>query len=378
MSAPRALLRIPLAAVLTLLLAGAASAEEEDDGAVTVLGTGPLRKSEAVVRGAIGRVTSHGLGVEVATFEVKEVLRGKASASVPIRLISNEPGYLARIPADAVLFLAATEGGSRSRVVASVGLLGEEGPARLAAVRRSLAIEALPAEERPAALRRACFEGLGAPDAWTRQNAGREVAHLAASLPGAFTEGDLRDLRRRASREGDRVLRPLLVEAAESLGAAAARGALSPSSSGDRISLRGAPALRALREGKEAKERAAAAEALGREGGAEAGSALLEAARRDPDSTVRAAAVEALGFAGAAAAIPELRSLAGTEPALARVALFALARIGTPEATAALREFRAALDPKARPDADTLRSLVDFLLSEDFRRQEDALRKLRD
>ncbi len=355
----------------------AASASDPDDGAVTVIGTGPLRKAKSVVRGTLERVSSPGLGVELASLRVEEVLWGERPATESVRLYSNEPGYLAGLSPSGVFFLDPLEGGGRFRAAAVVELAGPEGEARLAAVRRALAVEALPAGERPAALRRSCFESLGSADAWTRENAGREVAHLAALVPGAFSQDDLRDIRRLASREGDRVLRPLLVEAAETLAAAAARRALAPSAPGERVSLRGAPALRALREGKESKERAQAAEALGREGGAEAAAALLEALGRDADPAVRAACVEALGSAGAAAAVPDLRRICDAEPGLAREALFALARIGTP-AAAALREFRGGLDPEKRADAGTLRALVDFLLSDDFRRQEESLRRLRE
>ena len=461
-------LLLPSMALLALPCSASAfpsvPAPEEDDGAVTVLGTGVLRKSSSVVRATIERVSTLSLGIEVGTLRPREVLwgeeelRGDGAALHAVRLFSNEQGFLSRVSADAIFFLVPMEGADRYESAAIVDLSGAEGPARLDAVRRSLRIERLPASERAAALRRACFESLGAPDAWTRQNAGREIAHLAVLLPGTFSRADARDLRRLASREAETALRPLLVETAEVLGRAAARGELAPEDVGERVSLRGAPAHRALREGTTAKERLEALEEVRREGGAAAVAAIAECLLKDADPAVRGAAagaltgvagagstaaprgeggpvplvpggpippelagtnppapgastragsapeaprvavveallaslegekvpavraacVEGLGNAGAAGAVPLLRRLCEEERGLTREALFALARIGTPAATAALRDFRAGSALSARDDAAPLRTLVDFLLSDDFLKQEEALRRLRE
>jgi HEAT repeat protein len=128
--------------------------------------------------------------------------------------------------------------------------------------------------------------------------------------------------------------------------------------------------------------RAAAAEALGASGAegpsAGAGPALLRSLQSDADPAVRAAAAEALGTLRIEEAVPSLRAAARGEAATSRSALFALARI---RSGAALEALRAVRDEAGAPDAEAARErrdLVDFLLSEDFLRQEEALRRLRD
>jgi len=379
-----------------------------DDGAVTVIGTGVLRRARVVVRGVLEKVASLDLGVEMALVRVKETLWGDPPGRDRIRILSNEAGYFARVSPDAVFFLEPLEGGERFTCRAVVDGAGEEGTARLAAVRRSLGIERRPRGERAAALRAACFESLGAADRWTRQNAGREIAHLAEAVPGCFSDADLRDLRRAALRERDGVLRPLLVEAVEALSKAAEGGRLSPPDPGA-VTLRGAPLLRRLREDPDPAVRRRSAEAAGREG--EAGEAALgEALEKDADASVRTAAaealasagsaersapallrrakedgapevrnaaVEALGILGASGAVDALAALGRKDPVVARSALFALARIRTPEAVDALKGIRAGAADSGEAGAAEARDLVDFLLSEAFLKQEESLRKVR-
>ena len=195
-----------------------------DDGAVTVIGTGLLRRARVVVRGALEKVASLDMGVEMASVRVSETLWGRPPGREVLRILTSEKGFFAQVSPDAVFFLEPLEGGDRFSCVGIVDGGGAEGEARLAAMRRSLAVERRPREERAAALRAVCFESLGAPDAWTRRNAGREIVHLAGLLPGAFSVDDLRDLRRTGLRERDTVLRPLLVEAVEALARAAEAG----------------------------------------------------------------------------------------------------------------------------------------------------------
>jgi HEAT repeat protein len=375
---------------------------------VTVLGTDVLRRARVAVRGTLDKVTHVGVGVEVATVGVAETLWGTPPEGKRIRILSNEAGYFSRVAPEAIFFLEPLEPGDRYTCRAVIDGTGEEGAARLAAVRRSLDIERRPREERAAALRASCFESLGAPDAWTRRNAGREIAHLSGLRPGAFTAADLRDLRRAALRERDTALRPSLVAAVESLSRAAAEDRLAPPDAGA-VTLRGAPLLRRLREDPDPKARRQAAEAAGREGeageaalvesvekdadagvraaaaealgsagsAARSGPALLRRAKEDADPLVRAAAVESLGLLGAADAVGALGDLARGDAALARGALFALARIRTDGALEVLRALRAeAADGKA-PGAAASRDLVDFLLSADFVKQEESLKKVR-
>ncbi len=397
-----------------LLLASAPSALAEGgasapgDGAVTVLGTGPLRKARVVVRGVLEKVAALEFGVEVATIKVEETLWGESPGKDRIRILSNETGYFARVSPEAIYFVEPMEGGGRFTCHAVVDGVGAEGAARVAAVRRSLDIERRPAAERPAALRAACFESLGAPDSWTRQNAGRELAHLAEILPRAFSAEDLKDLRRAAQRERDSDLRRFLVATAQVLARAAEEGGLAPGD-GKTVTLRGAPLLRRLREDPDPKARraaaeaaagegeagnealaealekdadagvrTAAAEALGSGGSAAAGPVLLRRAKEDPDPGVRGAAVEALGILGVGSAVPRLLEIARSDPPVSRGALFALARIRTADAVEALKGVRVEAADSKDAGAREARELIDFLLSEDFLRQEEALKKIRD
>ncbi len=395
-------LRFP---ALLLAAAAALAAGPPDDGAVTVIGTNTLAKSQLVARGKLERVSALPFGLEMGTVKVEEVLWADRPGTKPdsVQVLSNEPGYFSSAKEESIWFLKRLEGRARYECAGIVDLGDRDGAARLAAVRRSLEIESLPAGLRAEALREACFEGLGAPDAWTRQNAGRELAHLAGLRPGAFTAADAGDVAERAMGEGDRILRPLLVEAAESLARAGARGELAPGE-GPRVSLGGAAAFRALREEKDPAKRAEAVAGVGAEPGAAADGALVgalredpapavrtaaaralstrpraaaataglvEALRRDGEPAVRAAAAEALGILGAAEGIRDLRAACGEAAPLGRAALFALGRIATPAAEEALKEFRATA-------AAEVGELVEFLLSADFRRQEEMLRRMRE
>ncbi len=404
-----------LAGALAVLLppgfrpvSGEGAAGDPGDGAVTVIGTGALRRSKVVVRGALEKVSSLDFGVEMAAVRVEETLWGDAPGKDRIRILSNESGYFSRVSPEAVFFLDPMEGGGRYTCCAVVDGAGSEGAARVAAVRRSLEIERRPRAERAPALRAACFESLGAADPWTRRNAGQEIAHLAEVQPRAFTAADFRDIRRAAFRERDSLLRPFLVEAAQTLAKAGDEGRLAPPDPGA-VTLRGAPLLRRLREDPDPKSRRQAAEAAAREGeageaalaeamekdadpgvraaaaealatagtAARAGPALLRRAKEDAEPAVRAAAVESLGVLAVDDAVVPLRDLARSDPAVARGALFALARIRTPGALEALRGIRAEAADSRAPGAAEARDLVDFLLSEDFLKQEDALRKIR-
>jgi hypothetical protein len=372
-----------------------------------VIGTGALRSADLVVRGEVERVSRVDVGVEMAVLRIRESLWGDAGRRDSIRVLTNEQGYFSRVSSDAIYFLKGLEGESRATCHGIVDLGGAEGPAKLAAVRRSLEVERRPAGERPAAVRALCFEGLGAPDAWTRGNAGRELAHLASLRPEALSEGDLLDLRRAAFRERDPVLRPFLVEAVDLLSRASAAGKL-PAGDPGAVSLRGAPLLRKLREDPDPAERRKAAEAVAREGAAGEG-ALLEALAKDPAPAVRAAAAEALGTSGTAAgageallrsaaedgdpavrnaavdalgalrlpaAVPALRGMA-RDPVVSRAALFALARVRTAPAREALADLRREAAAAGAEGTREFRELVDFLLSPDFEKQEEVLRRLR-
>ncbi len=400
----------------------ASDGTDPDPGAVSVLGRGVLGRTDLLVRARVERVSRLAAGTQLGVLAVEETLRGPPPQGA-VQVMTTEDGYFSRYPGEAVFFLRALRASRRYDCLAVMDLADADGAPRLLALRRVLEVEALPAERRAGALREVCFESLGARDAWTRRNAGRETAHLADTRPDAFTPEDLADLRRVAGREGDSVLRPLLVEAVASLHAASRRGRLGASQGGARTSLRGAPLLRVLRESADPAERRRAAEAVAAEEGAAAGDLLLGALASDPDAGVRGAVagalvrvgggprvseallralreewdagvrtavVEALGELGLADAVVPLSELARRDPSLERVCLFGLARIRTPAALDALRGFRApSPGPPGegagseaavlRAEADVARAaLVDFLLSDDFLRQEEILRRVRE
>ena len=374
-----------------------------DDGPVTLLGAEVVGKPRIVLRGSIDKIAGIGMGVDMATITVAETLWGTPPEGNRVRILCSETGFFARIHPTSAFILEPLEGGDRFSCVKVLDGGGAEGAARLAAVRRCLEVERRPKGERAALLRALCFEGLGAEDAWTRSNAARELAHFAAIRPGAFSPRDLEDLRRTARRSRETALRPYLVEAVTALTKAGEEGRLAPGDA-DAVTLAGAPLLRKLREDPDPKVRKAAAEAAARAGPAgegalmeamakdaaaavrvaaaealggagtpeRAGPALLERAKDDRDPAVRAAAIESLGLLRVEAAVVPLHDLVKAEPLLARPAAFALARIRSAAALESLRALRA----EAAAGGE-IRAAIDFLLSEDFVKQEEALRKVR-
>jgi hypothetical protein len=112
-----------------------------------------------------------------------------------------------------------------------------------------------------------------------------------------------------------------------------------------------------------------AAESSGSEPRAAVGAVLLERLAVEPDATVRGFVVRALGRLHVHGAVRSLGALATNDGELGREACFALARIRTPEALAAL-----AVDEGASAER---RELVEFLTSDAFLEQERRLERLR-
>lgn len=389
-----------------------ADGDGEDVRAVSVLGRGVLARTTLLVRGKVQRSGALGFGAEVGTVELLETLRGPAPGGATVQVLTSEKGYFRRYPGEAVFFLKPLSGGTRYEPVAVMDLADGAGEARLAALRRVLEVEALPEGERAGALRKVCLQGLQAEDAWTRRNAARELAHLTLVAPRVFTEPDFRDLARSASREEDPVLRPLLVEAADRLSAASRKGLLAapgkppPDASGD---ARREALLRVLRAGREASLRRDAARLLSEVDGEDVTGALAAALLKDQDAGVRqeaaiamaarpateaataafldclrletdgpvlGVAVEALGFLKAEKAVEPLVALARRDSSRRGLCLFALARIATPAARAAMDDMRRAAAGGTEDD-ERVRSLVRYLLSPEFEEQEKTLRRLR-
>ncbi|MHC4922735.1 MAG: HEAT repeat domain-containing protein [Planctomycetota bacterium] len=281
------------------LVAGSApsSVAAGDNDAVSVLGRGVLRKSKLVVRGTIDKRTELTMGVEMATLAVEEVMYGKVPKGERVQVLSNEAGYFDRVAGEVLFFLVAMENSRRFESGGMVFLSGEDGREKLAAIRRSLAVESLPAEKRARSWRLTCFEGLGAAKRWTRRNAARELAHLCAVRPDAFSSGDASEIKRKAARETDPVLRAFLIEAATDLFEAEEKNRLGPSDmDADRVSLKDAPLLRTLKEDPDPARRAAAARRLGEDGSTGSVKLLADALAADKDVSVRIAVVRALEF----------------------------------------------------------------------------------
>ena len=113
--------------------------------------------------------------------------------------------------------------------------------------------------------------------------------------------------------------------------------------------------------------REAAAAAAGEVGIADAVPRLVPLAATDRSPPVRRSCVMALGHLRAASAVGTLAGLAASDPEVGREAMFALARIRDAAAVAELRRLGASSGDAER------RKLVDFLLSDDFVRQERAM-----
>ena len=308
----------------------------------------------------------------------------KAGAASGVRLAKGEKA----------LFFLRRKGASYSLL----GLVPAADP--LYAVKRSrlrdiLRLEAIAALDLRATRARRFFTlGLESPNPWARGNSAREILALATRFPEIFTKEDATKLMKQLLVEREAPIRAALERAVRSIDPEAAlefatgaeereRKRLSKQLNIerqrlDRITLpqlraydvyrtarmygRAATGLMAVYlDDKQAIVRERAAHALAEFGGPSCRPALREALSRERDLKAASALIYACGIKSDSKAVGVVAQRL-QQPALERIAIHALARIGTAEARIAL------LRHKALRSGETVQ-LIDSLLREEFSRK---------
>lgn len=381
---------------------------------VTVMGENVLPKSDLVVRGHAVAEERLGFGAGISRFAVEEVVLGKEERKT-LLVLSTDAGFFGPGGAPTVAFLHRL-GDGRYEGVARVDLVGEEAEERLSALRRYLEIETTKdADEKRDALHDLLMEHLGSGRRFYVWSAARELAHFTKKNADRFSAEDAEAIRVRTVAAREPVLRSLLQTALANLGAersapeeAGPAGERVPvdrhgipapvefrkmsrawkegiESSADRLRLVRAVTARHIRyaesillaalSDEDADVREAAARGLGEglfESAAEPLRALLA---RERDKDVLRAAIGTLGYLKSEAALPTILELA-KDAELERSGAFAAARIGGPLARDWLATLRTLHAGDAAADRKMI-ALLDFLASENFARQEEALEKVR-
>jgi len=373
------------------------------DGPATTFGRALLAQADAVVRGTLTSVMTIGGGAEVGRLAATEWIRGlPTEEGAPATVLSEEIGVLPAAGRECVLVLRVLPASPNWGLVEVVPLDDDDGPDRLAALRKFLDIEEIPdAAPRLAALCAYLRGAVVSDHRFTRWNAAREYAALAREVPGALGAEDRAPLERARDHALEKSLRALLQTAIDACPGGSTRtptlAARPAAADGGDEELRSYAARYSAPGAPPASRRQAVIEAA--TGLGARGAPLFATALADPDATVREAAaasaaqfrvaslepkvasmlatdgsplvrralVVAAGRLRSAASVPSLALLAKEESPVARDAAFALARVRN---DAALKELRA-----QRADARTKDriELLDFLLSDAFLAQEHAL-----
>jgi hypothetical protein len=363
--------------------------------AVTHLGRTALPRCDLVVLGRVNRISPPIRGAEVAKVEVTEVLYPDPEPdSVTITVFGSRPGLLPPPGQSAIFLLALRPRSNNFDSVDVAPLEGDDGAARLATFRRYVEIESIEDEQgRVEALLRYLRRSVVGVERWSRWNAAREYAALSRVRPKALGPADAEALGTALRRARSPVLRDILQEAldvtgvrppaaprddahavlaqlqsrydAEDAGPDVRRAAVVDAAS--RCGKVARPLLdKALSdEAPEVREAAVAGAASVRL--EELGAPLARMLATEPSAGVRRSLVRALGHLREASAVPTLAGLAAEDGDFSREACFALARIRDEEAVRRLGELG------RRATTDERRELIDFLLSDAFEEQEEAL-----
>lgn len=373
---------------------------------VTHLGRQLLPKTDLIAKGEVDEASRVGAAGILVRFSVSEVLLGEEE-SERVLLISPDPFFFPEKRTPCVLFLRRL-GKARYEPVARVDLRGGVASTKLSTLKRYLEVEGM---EDAAAKRKAFHDVLmqhvASEDRFRIYSAARELAHFTEESREYFTGKDADIIEDRAAGTGDALLRDLLRTALVNLG----RGAPSPGRRGiargrtrDEAELRelskrwaerpdarrrlelirllcvrhlkraGPLLLSAVRD-QDPRVREMAARNLGEAGVTEAVEPLLALLSRERAKGVLRAAIHSLGILRHRPAFPTIITL-GEDPELLRAVAFAAARIGGDEAREFLEGLRAA-HGSASDRHRAIRTLVDFLLSEEFAKQEAAMAKIR-
>ncbi len=401
--------------IVLLILAGTVLAAGSLKDPVTYLGQTMLPKADIVVSGVVVRSNTLSTGATLTRFKVDEVLHGRERART-ILLISPDPEQFPPVGVPVAYFLRRI-GRERFEIAGRIELIGVEGPDRLGTLKRYLEIEALKDPQRKRReLHDYLMENLGAGRRFLVWSAARELANFTKKNAGFFTREDIAAIRNKARISSEAMLKDLLADVIENIGDISReltaegdsppepveprRPKLPPSSAFLKLErawkegglsvearrmivltvcarhlLHGGPLLVDALSDEDVEIRRLAALNLGEAGYEPAAEPLLHRLGTEDDQKVIAAAIQSLGILRVERARAIIIRFA-EDKTLRRPVLFALARIDNEECRAFLEEVRSALAGKTGDQAE-LRKLVDFLLSDDFRKQEDALRKIR-
>lgn len=418
MSTPARLRHVCAAVVACVVVGlptrGPARAEDPPgDAPRTHLEAGLLPRAEVVVVGRVRvLVPSRGMGsMAVLRVEAEQVLRGKADPAFTLFVRGGrntaDPGR----PSEAwfagsaggryALFLRPSPQGSGFGLEAAFSVDDAEGKEKAEVLARELEVAALedPAE-RGTRLVALLLDLLATPKPWSRLHAARELEGVAAQQPALLTAAVRAELEAVARKTFDEVLRARLVRVLRSTERGPAAEVEDASGLAPRrakpLSAEYLRAVRRLPEVLDPEARLAAVTELGRLGGEGAGPDLLRIATTDlvpavreraavllgdvgareaatplrdryaeePDAAVREAIVRAVGLLGDDGDVAWLEARLET-PALVRPVAFALARVRTPAALAALDRIGAAARATTPPD-EALPRLVEYLHSDAF------------
>jgi hypothetical protein len=369
------------------------------DDFVSTVGARVVARCDLGVLGVVRRISVF-RGSVIAGVEVERVLYGKGgpATGTEILVLAGRPHYFGGVGTRIVLFLVALRPYPQYRAVSRITLDTPLGKRRFEVLDEVLQIERAESSAFAKARRlKELFFPLLAQDLpEIRLLALRELTELTARHPAVFRRRDLDRLRVLQ-------LARLVPEARPYVEQMSARLERLPDRQGARVDLhrRAIRAAAGTKEGTEAMASAVrelgpdavgllvealSAEApamrelaafhLGGLGDPFAVPVLLARFRREQDPAVRSAVLDALGQLRAVAAVDPARA-ALDSPELRRSAILALGRIGNEESLAALRAFRSSLEDSASPEQKEWLDLLDFVFSEQFRKQEAALRKLR-
>ncbi|MBN2490798.1 MAG: HEAT repeat domain-containing protein [Planctomycetes bacterium] len=381
---------------LGVVLAGGALPAQDRPGAfVSNVGARVVARCDLGILGVVRRISTF-RGSAIACVEVERVFHGEGpDRGAELLVLAGCADYFAAIDQPMVLFLEALRPSPQYRAVSRITLDTPLGMRRFELLAEVLAIEHSEAgvAAKAGALKDLFFGLLSRDLPDVQLLALRELLELASNHLGAFDCRDLdrlrilertssrpqarrlmvqlrRCLERLPDRRGARIdfHRRAVETAAEETGRIGAMLQALDELGRDALGL-----LVELLSAPEPRVRELAAAHLASLGDPVAVPALLARLAQEAEMSVASGILDALGRLQAGSATePARRAL--ERPELRRSAILALARIGTADSLAALREHRSRLANSPDTECGEWLKLLEFVFSEQFSKQEAALR----